>query len=306
MKNVEIVEEEIKPAESLDLIVIEKTQGTLKTNIAELEKFIDERLKDYDPKNFEGDADLAKKKRAELNSAKQKLTRTRIDLIKECMRPYEDLENRCKSLEKKVDTVSGYLDEIVKSKEQEEKDAKKNTIELLWQTKNFDLFPLDKIFNPKWLNKTFKESDIIAEMDAVIAKTYKDLKTIEGFSDIADVLKAHYLICLDIGDTLDYGEELKKQNEIAQKEKAERAEREHEEKIRQQKLATYEEQEETERNAPIADMASLALQATGHEAPAKVRKEYVFTVKVFDEELTNLKLTLNNLGIEFSVEELSF
>lgn len=306
MKDVEVVNEEIKTAESLDLVVIEKTVGTLNTNIEELEKFIDERLKDYDPKNFEGDADLAKKKRAELNSAKQKLSRSRIDLVRELMKPYEDFENRCKALEKKVDTASGYLDEIVKMKEQEEKDAKRNTIELLWKTKNFDLFPLEKIFNQKWLNKTFKESDIIAEMDAVIEKTFKDLKTIESFSDIADVLKAHYLICLDIGDTLDYGEELKKQNEIAQKEKAERADREHEEKIRQQTLETYAEQEEAEKNAPVADMASLALQANGHEAPAKARKEYVFTVKVFDDELFNLKQTLNNLGIEFSVEELTF
>ena len=306
MKDVEVIEEEIKPAESLDLIVHEKTAGTLITNIAELELFVEERLKDYDPKNFEGDADSAKKKRAELNTAKQKLTRSRIDLVKELMKPYEEFENRCKALEKKVDTASGLLDEIVKIKGQEEKDNKRNAIELIWATKNFDLFPLDKIFNPKWLNKTYKESDIIKEMDDVIAKTYKDLKTIEGFSDIADVLKAHYLICLDIGDTLDYGEELKKQNEIAQKEKAERAEREHEEKIRQQKLETYAEEEEKEQNAPIADLASLALAQTGHEAPKEIRKEYVFTVKVFDSELIELKKTLNNLGIEFSVQELSF
>ena len=305
MKDLKIVTE-TKPAETLDLVVIQKTVGVLDTNIAELELYVEERLKDYDPKKFEGDADLAKKKRAELNSAKQKLSRSRIDLVKELMKPYEDFENRCKSLEKKVDAASSFLDEIVKIKEQEEKDNKRKTIELLWATKNFDLFPLDKIFNQKWLNKTFKESDIIAEMDAVIEKTYKDLKTIESFSDIADVLKAHYLICLDIGDTLDYGEELKKQNEIAQKEKAERADREHEEKIRQQKLETFAEQEEKELNAPIADLASLALQTNGHEAPVKVRKEYVFTVNVFDEELTKLKMTLNNLGIEFSVEELSF
>ena len=69
---------------------------------------------------------MAKKKRAELNTAKQKLTRSRIDLVKELMKPYEDFENRCKALEKKVDTASGYLDEIVKAKEQEEKDNKRN------------------------------------------------------------------------------------------------------------------------------------------------------------------------------------
>ena len=89
MKDVKVVTE-IKPADSLELIVIEKTVGTLDTNIAELEKFVEERLVDYDPKKFEGDADTAKKKRAELNTAKQKLTRSRIDLVKELMKPYEE------------------------------------------------------------------------------------------------------------------------------------------------------------------------------------------------------------------------
>lgn len=306
MMNVEILDEDVKPAESLDLIVIEKTAGTLNTNIAQLEKFVDERLKDYDPDKYSGDADTAKKKRAELNNAKKKLTQSRIELVRELMKPYEDFETRCKALEKKVDTASGYLDKIVKTKEQEEKDAKRNTIELIWQTKNFDLFPLDKIFNEKWLNKTYKESDIIAEMDAVIAKTYKDLKTIESFSDIADVLKAHYLMCLDISDTLDYGEELKKQNEIAQREKAERAEREHEEKIRQQKLETYAEQEDVERNAEVSDLSSLALQSAGYEAPVEMRKEYVISIRCLDDELLKLKASMNALSIEYSIKELAF
>ena len=305
MKNVEVVEEKIKPAESLDLIVREKTTGTLITNIAELELFVEKRLKDYDPKKFEGDADSAKKKRAELNTAKQKLTRSRIDLVKELMKPYEEFENRCKALEKKVDTASGYLDEIVKIKEQEEKDSKRNKIELLWATKDFDLFPLEKIFNPKWLNKTFKESDILAEMDAVIDRTYKDLKTIEGYSDIADVLKAHYLICLDIGDTLDYGEELKKQNEIAQKEKAERAEREHQQKLNQQKEDLWEEVNEAENPNSVSNLASLALSET-NEVKAPERKEFVITVNCFETDLLKLKSAMNQFGIEFSVQELKF
>jgi hypothetical protein len=305
MENVEIIKETV-PAETLDLIVIEKTVGTLDTNIAELEKFIDKRLKDYDPKNFEGDADLAKKKRAELNTAKQKLTRSRIDLIKELMKPYNDFEERCKALEKKVDTASGYLDEIVKAKEQERKDKKRKLIESMWNAQNFDLFPVDKVFNPKWLNATFKESDIVAEIEAIIQRTYKDLKTIDSFSDIADVLKAHYLISLDIAETLSYGEELKKQNEIAQKEKAEREQREHEERIRQQKIETWDEQEQQEKDAPISDLAKMALSANGTELPKEERKEFVITVKAFDKELLDVKATLNAMGIEYSVQELIF
>ena len=309
MKDVKIINEST-PVETLDLVVIEKTVGTLNTNIEELEKFVDERLKAYDPKKFEGDADLAKKKRAELNTAKQKLTRSRIELIKELMKPYSDFEERCKRLERKVDTASGYLDEIVKLKEQEEKDNKRKKIELFWATKNFDLFPLEKIFNQKWLNKTYKESDILDEMDARINKTYTDLKTCEKYAEMyglvsADV-KAHYLMNLNIEETITFCDELQRQKEIAQKEAEQRAEREHNEKIRQQVVETYQEETEKENNAHVEDLASLALAENGYEEPEEIRKEYVFTVKVFDSELLELKKTLNNLGIEFSVQELTF
>ena len=305
MKNVEISNEEVKTAESLELIVIEKTVGTLDTNIAELEKFVDERLKEYDPKNVEGDADLAKKKRAELNTAKQKLTRSRIDLIKELMKPYNDFEERCKALEKKVDTASSYLDEIVKAKEQEEKEKKRKKIEIFWQTKNFDLFPLEKIFNDKWLNKTYKESDILDEMDAVIERTYKDLKTIEKYSDIADTLKAHYLMTLNIGDTLDYGEELKKQKEIAEREAKDRVEREHQQKLNQQKENLWEEVNEVKNPNSTSNLASMALSGTD-EVKAPERKEFVIAVNCFETDLLKLKGTMNQFGIEFSVQELTF
>ena len=309
MKDVKIINEST-PVETLDLVVIEKTVGTLNTNIEELEKFVDERLKEYDPKKFEGDADLAKKKRAELNTAKQKLTRSRIELIKELMKPYSDFEERCKRLERKVDTASGYLDEIVKLKEQEEKDNKRKKIELFWATKNFDLFPLEKIFNQKWLNKTYKESDILDEMDARINKTYKDLKTCEKYAEmyglVSDDVKAHYLMNLNIEETITFCDELQRQKEIAQKEAEQRAEREHNEKIRQQVVETYQEETEKENNAHVEDLASLALAENGYEEPEEIRKEYVFTVKVFDSELLELKKTLNNLGIEFSVQELTF
>ena len=53
---IEILGEQ-KPVENLDLVVIQKSAGTLETNIEELEKFIDKRLEDYTPEKFKGDAD---------------------------------------------------------------------------------------------------------------------------------------------------------------------------------------------------------------------------------------------------------
>ena len=256
-----IVKEEVP--ETLDLVVTEKSIGFLETNIEALENLVNKRLEDYKPENYLGDADLAKKDRAELNKAKEKIGRARIDLIAELMKPYNDFETRCKALEKKIEQASKALDEIVKQKENEEKELKRKVIEQFWTSKNFDLFPLDKIFNTKWLNKSFKESEILLEMDSRIEKTYKDLKVCERYSAMygleADTIKAHYLMNLDIEETISYCDELQRQKEIAQKEAAERAEREHKEKVLQQKEELLQEESNFENTQNVQNLAEMAL-----------------------------------------------
>ena len=302
-----IVKEEV-PADTLDLVVTNKSVGFLETNIEAIETYVKQKLEEYKPENYMGDADLAKKDRAELNKARDKIARARKDLIAELMKPYNDFETRCKALEKMIDSASGSLDEIVKIRENEEKELKRKVIEQFWTSKNFDLFPLDKIFNTKWLNKSFKESDILSEMDSRIEKTYKDLKVCERYSAMygleADTIKAHYLMNLDIEETISYCDELQRQKEIAQKEAAERAEREHKEKVLQQKEELWQEESNFENTQNVQNLAEMALNG-GVEVEEK-RKEFVISVKCFDRELLNLKGILNELGIEFSVEELTF
>lgn len=301
-----IVTEEETPADTLELVVTEKSVGSLETNISRLEMLVDQRLEDYRPENYKGDADLAKKDRAELNKAKQTIQRSRINLIAELMKPYSDFEDRCKNLEKKIDNASKALDEIVKIKENEEKERKRNLITALWETRKCDLFSVEKIFNPKWLNKTFKESDITAEMDRKIEKTYKDLKTIEKYCQINDVeeetIKAHYLISLDIEETIEYCDELQKKKEIAQKEKEERTEREHQTTINRQQKELVKEVIDFEKDKKVLPLVE---QVAGHKIEP-VRKEFVISVKCFDEDLIKLKATMNALGIEYSVQELNF
>lgn len=300
-KKIKVVDKPPK-TDRLELVVVEKTTGSLVTNIDELEKFVDKRLEDYTVENFVGDADAAKKARAELNKAVESIKRERIDLINELMKPFEDVETRCKALEKKIGVVCGQLDEIVKQKEALEKERRKQKIELFWTTKNCDVITLDKIFNPKWLNKTYKEGDILDEMDAAIDKVYKDLKIIERFSEDAETIKAHYLMNLDIEETMQYADELIRQKEIARKEAAERAEREHEMQLGKQKSEAFRESCDLQKKQEISNLADLAM---GNE-PKKERKEYVISVKCFEEELVNLKAEMNGLGIEWSVQELTF
>lgn len=301
-EEIEVVND-IPSATSLELVVTEKAVGYLNTNIAELETLVEKRLEDYKPENYMGNADLAKKDRAELNKARETIKTARISLINELMKPYSDFEDRCKNLEKKIDQASKALDEIVKNKEGEEKEQKRHKIELMWLTKNFDLFPLEKIFNPKWLNKTCKDSEILAEMDKRIERTYTDLKTIERFyKDDAETVKAHYLMTLDIVETTKFADELQKQKEVAHKEVEERAEREHQTQIMKQKQEVWKEVEQAEQRADVSSLVDEAMGITS--TPSK--RQYVLTLKCTEQELIDLKVSLNNAEIEFGCEELTF
>lgn len=306
MSGIEVINEE-KPVESFELVVIEKSVGTLSTNIEALEKYAEERLKDYSPENYMGDSDLAKKDRAELNKAVDAIATVRKNLIKELMKPYSDFEERCKKLEKRIASASASLDEIVKIKENEEKNAKKELIKGIWDNKKFELFDLEKVFNPKWLNKTAKLTDIAKEIDSIIDKTYKDLKLIERFSEDAETLKAHYLMNLNIEETMQYGDELIRQKEVAKREAEEREAREHQQKLDEQKEELWKEESNFENKQETENLAQMAIAAAnGEEPPAPVRSEYVVTVKCFPDELLKLKSCMNELRIEFSVEELTF
>lgn len=289
---------------NLQLVVTKNVTGVLETNISTLENFVDDKLKNYTPELYLGDADTAKKDRAELNNSKKFLSQSRIQLMNELMKPYSDFETRCKALEKKIDMASGKLDEIVKAKESEEKAKKQNEIQNLWNSKNFSLVSLEKIENKSWLNKTTKLSDVSTEIDNAISKIYSELKLIEKYSDDAETLKAHYLDCLNISDTLDYGEQLKKNREKIAKEKEEREAREHNKIIDQQKKEVATEKVEQEKNAEAKTLASAALGKT-EKADDEVC-EYVVSINAKTEQLEKLKCAMNALSIEYKIEKLEF
>lgn len=250
-------------AGELSLVIVEKKAGFLTTNIKALENFVLERLEEYKPEIYKGDADAAKKDRAELNSAKKQIADERIRIMKELMKPFDEFVERCKGLEKNIDGASKALDEIVKLREQAEKEVKKAIIDEYWRIKAFELVTIDRVFDQKWLNKTAKIADVKKEIDSIIEKIITDLKTIEAFGVDVDTLKPLYLETLDLGTTIARGNAIKANRERLEKEKAERAEREKKEAIQEAQKELIKE-EETAKKGSLAE--SLASQATGTES----------------------------------------
>lgn len=274
----------------------------IESNTEKLVAFIRDRVKDYSPEKYAGDADAAKKDRAELNKGAEQVKNIRQQI--QALNPYGSVIEQLADAEKLIKSGADALGNIVKARQQEEQDAKYKLIEAEFASRKFDLFKLEKIFDKRWLNKTYKMTDIAAEITAAIDRTYRDLKTIEDFAGAdADVLKAHYLISLDIGETMDYGEELRKKQELAAKEEQERAEREHAEQITAQKKELAAEVKDYSKRQTVVGLAAGALD---EDAPVAERREYTLTVGVTEPQLMAIKNFLNQQGIEFECRVLEF
>lgn len=288
----------------LNLIVKENIAGKLDTNIEELAKFVTERLQDYTPEKYDGDAASAKKARAELNNAKKQIGQSRIALMAELMKPYNDFEKKCKDLEKLIDEASKQLDIIVKAKENEEKEAKKKLIETIFAEKKCTVITLDKIFDSKWLNKSTKLTDVSVEIDNIIQKVYKDLQTIESFDpENSDMIKSKYLEDLNLSNALTWAENFKINQIKVAKEAEEREERIHNENIQQQKVELAQEQKDFVKTSGMSSLVADALETEIEVKPV----EYIISFSATESQMLGIKNYLTQQGIEIhSCEEASF
>ena len=230
-----------------DFSTPEKTQKTLLEAMKAMQKLqsvVKENLTTYSPENFKT-IEETKKARAELNASATKINEIRKSYEKEYLKAFSDFKNLSKETIDLIAECSGKLDEIVKQKENEEKQAKKTEIENYWKTTDFSLFPLEKVFNEKWLNKTVKMTEIKKAIDEVQNKTLADLKTLESITQ-DETVKALYLDCLNIGIAIQKAKDIEEKKRLAEEEKQKRIERETTEKLVQQRkeeTTTFEEQE---------------------------------------------------------------
>ena len=196
----------------LTLIVKEKTLGNLVTNAKDIKAYVAEKLKEYSVENCESVKDAANKK-AEINNAIKTLNDRRIALEKEWNLPFQEFKEIIAETTGMMKTVSSNLDVIVKEQENREKEAKKASIEELWAAKRFNLVPLARIFNVKWLNKTTKLTSVDVELDDIIKRINGDLASLDAFGEDTATLKDLYLSTLNLQITLSKGAELKANRE---------------------------------------------------------------------------------------------
>lgn len=205
---------------SLKLVISPlKKMEAIKFNYEELKGGLQKSLKKYQNLVYTSqNIKEAKDDRATLNALKKSLNDEKIKIKKEFEVPYKDFEDKIKELIELVDKPASEIDKQVKIFEEAEKAKKRESIENIY-AENIgsyaDLIPLQQIYDSRWENKTYKETDIKKEIQDIVKKADSDIKVIaELKSEFEFQIKDTYFRTLDLGQALVEKQRLEKQKEL--------------------------------------------------------------------------------------------
>lgn len=289
----------------LELVVSEKTLGSLTTNAKQIRDIVMANLPKYDISNYTDDnIDQAKKDKAALNKAAKALNAKRLEIEKEFMRPFGEFKEVIAETVKLIGDCSAKIDVVVKQNEQQYKDKKRATIKTYFDGMNVNLVDFNKVFKADWLNKSTNIKSVCNDIDTIFALVEKDIETLKTFGEDFDVLRTYYMDTLNINNTIQYANRLKEQRERARAAEEARLKAERERK------------EAEEQNVrPANPFARMNQQMSEQPAfieqpktqPAPVKEELLtraFKVTTTRENIIALGDFMNEKGIDFDKIEL--
>lgn len=223
----------------LELVVSEKTLGSLTTNAKQIRDMVKAALPMYDISNYnDGNIDQAKKDKAALNKAAKALNAKRLEIEKEFMKPFGEFKEVVAETVKLIGEASAKIDNVVKLNEQQYKDKKKAEIRQYFDERNANLVDFEKVFNPSWLNKTASMKSIRSEIDVTLNRIDSEIESLKGYGEDFDVLRTYYMGTLNLSATLQYANKIQEQRERARIAEENRRKSEEEAKQKQPTVVT--------------------------------------------------------------------
>lgn len=208
----------------MEVNILCPTQATplqpVQWNHEEVKQWLSQQLESYTGRVYtEKDIPTAKSDRAKLNHVRDALDQRRKDVKKMYLDPYTEFECQVKELVGMVEQCSGAIDAQVKAFEQAQKDAKLQDCKDIfaeWVKELSGQLPFDKIYNPRWLNKSFSLDAVEKEIRDELAKIRANLVAIKAAASETDLDAAttEYLQTLDLAQTIQKLEAIKRQREI--------------------------------------------------------------------------------------------
>ncbi len=288
----------------LELVVSEKTLGSLTTNAKQIRDMVKNALPMYDISNYNDDnIEQAKKDKAALNKAAKSMNAKRLEFEKEFMKPFSEFKEVVSETVQLISECSLKIDNVVKQNEQAYKDTKKAAIIDYFEANNANLVDFNKIFKEAWLNKTVKEKNVFTDIDNILAGIESDIQTIESMPEDADVLRTYYLDTLNINNTIQYGSRLKEQRERAKTAEEARQKAEEERlKMQEERKAQAENQKQSTPTDPFPGCREDGLNEDPQQEVEILTR--AFKVTTTRENIIALGDFMNERGIDFDKIEI--
>lgn len=203
----------------------------------------------------------AKNDRAELNNLVKAIDERRKRVKEVINQPYAEFEKELKEITDLIKKQSAEIDEQVKAFEAAEKEEKKAKIMEAYENAIGNLeeiLPFSKVFDQRYLNKTYKLETAISEVQKRIEQVKTDLETIESVCGTYKLnAKDMYVRTMDLSKAM---AEEKRLKDLEEKLEAERIRKEEEQKeIERQKKAEEEriaaEKAEAEKKQSVPEMS---------------------------------------------------
>jgi len=255
--------------------------------------------KKYLEPDFMPDEKQAKDDRAELNKAEKDIADQFATLKKAYEKPLSGIELNITEIRKAIKGASETVDKKVKDYEEIRKTKKKQEITDYFKIKKFELLPIERIWNERWLNKTFEMRDIEIEMDGIIKGIYNEIQVLERIPDYGMTAKALYLETLDMSQALLKVDQLKENAEKLAKEEMNRESRKQcETNWSSEKREVGELTKKEIINSKIDKANDLPLGTTTAQQKEEIL-EYTMTIKGTSDQLLKLRQYMTSIGIPY-------
>lgn len=189
--------------------VISMKAGTITCNFEQVEAALNERLHEFDGAIFTEDSKaLAKKIVSSIRKEQKEFSDNLKKAKQQYMAPWEPFEKQAKALIAKYDEPINHINGQVKEMEEKRVAEKKKLIVQIYQEAAEgmeDYLPLERIYNPKWENSTYKEKDVRKDIISASAAVKQAVSTIKMMhSEIEDNAIEYYRKSLDLAGALNY------------------------------------------------------------------------------------------------------
>lgn len=192
-------------------------------NFEELKAELSERLEYYNGLVVtEETIKEGKAERAKLSKLREAVEAKRKEVKRECMAPYTDFERKVKELVAIIDAPIAAIDGQIKAFDDlrlEEKRADiRRAYEAIVPGEQRDIIPLERVFDPKWLNATVKMKAVEEALTEIVRRTEGDLLALDAVEpEFSVAVRTRYVETLDIGAALRYKQALRDAEETAKR-----------------------------------------------------------------------------------------